>query len=251
MANSFFEPGAQRSAKVHALFNQIANRYDLINDLQSFALHRRWKHRLIALANLKPGAAVLDVCCGTADLALAMAAENATVAGLDFSEAMLQVAQKRAREEPAAAGPKSCTPNPNFIRGDAQRIPFCNDAFEVVTIGYGLRNLSHWETGLSEMFRVCKPGGRLLVLDFGKPHNPVWRIIYYAYLRVIVPILGRAFAGSWNAYAYILESLKHYPAQQGVAQQMRLLGMDQVKVINLIGGAMSINYGEKPVGKPA
>jgi demethylmenaquinone methyltransferase/2-methoxy-6-polyprenyl-1,4-benzoquinol methylase len=254
MGNSFYEPGQQRALRVNALFNKIAHRYDLINDLQSFGLHRYWKRRLIQLAQLRPAVTALDLCCGTADLALAMAHAGARVVALDFSEEMLNVAERRAalraspKNSPAQSpgNPKSPAANPVFIRGDAQQIPFAEASFEVVVVGYGLRNLASWERGLAEMLRVSKPGGRLLALDFGKPNNAIWRSAYFAYLRLVVPVLGRTFAGSWSAYAYILESLKHYPAQQGVAKKMRELGMNNVQVIDLLGGVMSINYGEKP-----
>jgi demethylmenaquinone methyltransferase/2-methoxy-6-polyprenyl-1,4-benzoquinol methylase len=114
-----------------------------------------------------------------------------------------------------------------------------------VTVGYGLRNLVSWEEGLSEMARVARPGGRLLVLDFGKPPNRAWRATYFAYLRLFVPILGRVFCGSASAYAYILESLDPYPAQAGVESAMRRMGLTNVRVVNLLGGVMSINYGER------
>jgi demethylmenaquinone methyltransferase/2-methoxy-6-polyprenyl-1,4-benzoquinol methylase len=124
-------------------------------------------------------------------------------------------------------------------------MPFPDNRFHIVTVGYGLRNLANWQAGLREMLRVAKPGGRLIVLDFGKPQNTVWRELYYLYLRLFVPCLGLVFCGSPSAYAYILESLKHYPAQQGVEAAMRELGMANVKVLNVLGGVMSINYGEK------
>jgi len=127
---------------------------------------------------------------------------------------------------PAAAPlviPHSALRIPRFIRGDAQRIPFRNDAFEVVTVGYGLRNLEDWEAGLREMQRVAKPGGRVLVLEFGKPENTLLRGMYFGYLKLLVPCLGWLSSGSAGAYRYILESLKHYPAQQGVAAKMREL----------------------------
>jgi len=246
MANRFFEAGSRRGAQVNALFNQIAPRYDLINDLQSFGLHRYWKRRLVELSAIKPGAAVLDVCCGTGDLALAMAGKGAKVAAVDFSEPMLKVAIRR-----AGAGhpqPGRTAPGAEFIRADALKIPFADSSFEIVSVGYGLRNLSDWQAGLAEMLRVSKPGGRVLVLDFGKPPNALWRQLYFGYLRLFVPVLGRVFAGSWSAYAYILESLKHYPAQKGVAAKMRSMGLAEVRIVNLLAGAMSINYGEKPHG---
>jgi demethylmenaquinone methyltransferase/2-methoxy-6-polyprenyl-1,4-benzoquinol methylase len=154
---------------------------------------------------------------------------------------MLAVARQRNANRSASA-----ETNPRFIQGDAMKLPFAGNSFDTVTVGYGLRNLASWETGLSEMLRVAQPGGRVLVLDFGKPDNAGWRAVYFAYLRLFVPILGRVFCGNASAYAYILESLKHYPAQNGVAEKMRELGMSNVRIINLLGSVMSINYGEKP-----
>ena len=115
-----------------------------------------------------------------------------------------------------------------------------------MTVGYGLRNLASWERGLDEMLRVARPGARLIVLDFGKPGNPLWRKIYFTHLKCSVPLIGLLFCGNASAYAYILESLKHYPAQLAVAEKMRALKLANVRVINLLGGAMAINYGEKP-----
>jgi demethylmenaquinone methyltransferase/2-methoxy-6-polyprenyl-1,4-benzoquinol methylase len=136
--------------------------------------------------------------------------------------------------------------NPQFVRGDAQQIPFPDAEFDIVTVGYGLRNLADWETGLSEMARVAKPGARLLALDFGRPDNRLWRSAYFSYLKLFVPLFGLLFCRNAGAYAYILESLKHYPAQRGVAARMGDLGLANVRIVNLVGGAMSINYAEKP-----
>lgn len=239
MANKYYDPGEQRAAKVNSLFATIASRYDLINDLQSFGLHRHWKNRLVCLAMVSPSHRTLDVCCGTGDIAHRLAATGAQVTGLDFSEPMLSVARHRNVQLTRAV----CVPN--FIQGDAMKLPFTGSQFDVVTVGYGLRNLSNWEAGLEEMLRVAKPGGRVLVLDFGKPDNAIWRELYFAYLRLFVPLLGLVFCGSASAYSYILESLKHFPAQNGVAAKMRELGMSNVRIVNLLGGVMSINYGEK------
>lgn len=243
MSNVFYASGAPRAAKVNDLFAAIARRYDLLNDLQSFGLHRRWKCRVATLAAAAPGARALDLCCGTGDIAFALARRGAETTGLDFSEKMLEVAQARSRK---LRTPDSGLRTPNFIQGDAQQIPFPGNSFDIVTVGYGLRNLASWENGLDEMFRVARPGARLIVLDFGKPPNALWRRIYFTHLKISVPLIGWLFCGNAQAYAYILESLKHYPAQLAVAEKMRALKLANVRVINLLGGAMAINYGEKP-----
>ena len=249
MAQTYFEPGKNRAAKVNALFARIASRYDLINDLQSFGLHRRWKNRVVDLARPEPGQQALDLCCGTGDLAFALSRRGPAVTGLDFNEPMLGIA---GRKQSKVQSPKSDSQDGGtnargvrFVRGDALELPFRDRSFDIVTVGYGLRNLADWERGVSEMSRVAKPGGRLLVLDFGKPDNLAWRGIYFGYLRLFVPCLGLLFCGSASAYGYILESLKHYPAQHGVADRMRTLGLANVRIVNLLGGAMTINVGEK------
>jgi demethylmenaquinone methyltransferase/2-methoxy-6-polyprenyl-1,4-benzoquinol methylase len=259
VSNAFYDAGEQRAAKVNDLFATIARRYDLINDLQSFGLHRLWKRRVVELAKVQPGNRALDLCCGTGDIALALAQRGAETAGLDFSEKMLDVAKTRSQKPevrsqneklqsaiPAASKRSEGGRNPQFIRGDAQQIPFPDNSFDIVTVGYGLRNLTSWERGLDEMFRVAKPGGRIVVLEFGKPANALWRAFYFTHLRCSVPLIGLLFCGNASAYAYILESLKHYPAQLAVAEKMHGLKLANVRVINLLGGAMAINYGEKP-----
>jgi demethylmenaquinone methyltransferase / 2-methoxy-6-polyprenyl-1,4-benzoquinol methylase len=242
MSNSYYEPGEQRAAKVHDLFSSIARRYDLINDLQSFGLHRRWKQQVISISKVKPGERTLDLCCGTGDLALRMAQAGALAYGLDFSLPMLEIARSRSRR---------IQPQVTFVQGDALRLPFEDSIFDAVTISYGLRNLADFEAGLREMLRVARPGGRLLVLDFGKPPNRLLRKAYFSYLKICVPAFGKIFCGDSAAYGYILESLRHYPGQEGVAELMRMIGCNGVSVVNLLGGVMSINYGEKGCARPA
>jgi demethylmenaquinone methyltransferase/2-methoxy-6-polyprenyl-1,4-benzoquinol methylase len=243
VTNKFYAPGQTRAARVNDLFDTIAPRYDLINDLQSLGLHRLWKRRLVRLACPSPGQRALDLCCGTGDVALALAQRGLDVVGLDFSEPMLAVARKRLASRPGGPGAGGATAGLQFISGDAQQIPFPDETFDLVTISYGLRNLADWELGLREMRRVAKPGGRLLVLDFGKPDNRLWRAGYFGYLRCCVPVLGRLFCGDADTHGYILESLRHYPAQKGVAAQMAALGLRDVRIVNLLGGIMSINAG--------
>ena len=243
MLNKYYQAGEGRAGKVGDLFASVAPRYDLINDLQSFGLHRVWKRRLIRLAAPRRGERALDACCGTGDIAFGLARCGAEVVGLDFSEPMLAVATKKshtARTTGHATGTA-----PQFIHGDAQRIPFPDGCFDIVTIGYGLRNLASWETGLEEMSRVTKRGGRLLVLDFGKPENAFWRGVYFGYLRWAVPVFGAVLCRDAQAYSYILESLMHYPAQRGVALKMQEMKCQEVTTINLLGGVMSISYGRK------
>jgi demethylmenaquinone methyltransferase/2-methoxy-6-polyprenyl-1,4-benzoquinol methylase len=244
MPNKYYEPGEQRAAKVNDLFAAIAPRYDLINDLQSFGLHRLWKRRLVKLAAVGSGDRALDLCCGTGDVALALAEQGAEVVGLDFSEPMLAVARRRGGQ--GSGDERRASGSPRFLRGDAQSIPFPDGSFDAVTVSYGLRNLASWKLGLSEMMRVARPGGRLLVLDFGKPDNAAWRALYFGYLRTCVPLFGKAFCGDAQTHAYILESLRHYPAQHGVAATMRELGCSDVRIIPLLGGMMTINHGVKP-----
>jgi demethylmenaquinone methyltransferase/2-methoxy-6-polyprenyl-1,4-benzoquinol methylase len=245
VSNVFYAPGEARGARVNDLFGRIARRYDLINDLQSFGLHRLWKRRVVALSRVAPGVRALDLCCGTGDIALALARRGADVTGLDFSDQMLAVARARS-PRPAAESPAAGTPNPRFQQGDAQQLPFADGTFDIVTVGYGLRNLTSWERGLEEMRRVARPGARIVVLDFGKPPNALWRALYFTHLRLSVPLIGLLFCGNASAYAYILESLKHYPAQLAVAEKMRALKLDHVQITNLVGGAMAINSAEVP-----
>jgi demethylmenaquinone methyltransferase/2-methoxy-6-polyprenyl-1,4-benzoquinol methylase len=241
---------------VKELFTRIAPRYDFINDLQSFGLHRVWKRRLIDLAQPKTNERALDLCCGTGDLAFALARRGARVVGLDFTDRMLEVAIARNHQQALpdmASGNQSSAwsatgTTPYFVQGDALETPFPDRSFDIVTVAYGLRNLADLTAGLREMQRVAKPGARLLVLDFGKPDSAVWRKAYFAYLKVFVPVLGRIFCGSASAYAYILESLKHYPAQRGVAAEMEGIGLANVRIVNLLGGVMSVNYAESPGG---
>jgi demethylmenaquinone methyltransferase/2-methoxy-6-polyprenyl-1,4-benzoquinol methylase len=225
---------------VEDLFARVAPRYDLINDLQSFGLHRWWKRRLIRLAAIRAGERALDVCCGTGDVAFALARAGAVVTGLDFSDPMLAVARRR------QAGSGAAGLSIQFRQGDALELPFDDESFDVVTISYGLRNLADFDRGLRELTRVLRPGGRLLVLDFGKPDWAPWRAAYFAYLRWLVPLFGKCFCGDADTHGYILESLMKYPAQRGVDRALSQRPGYQTRVVNLLGGVMGINWARKP-----
>ncbi|MGB0579258.1 MAG: bifunctional demethylmenaquinone methyltransferase/2-methoxy-6-polyprenyl-1,4-benzoquinol methylase UbiE [Limisphaerales bacterium] len=236
MSNEYYQPGADRASKVNELFNRIARRYDFINDFQSFGLHRLWKRWLWKLSRPKPGDRVLDLCCGTGDIAFLFAKKGCDVTALDFSEEMLRVARERQDESKSKV---------KFIQGDAMKTGLPDEEFDVLTIGYGLRNLADCDAALTEMKRVLKPGGQILVLEFGKPDNSLIRALYYGFLKLAVPTLGFLFAGDSAAYAYILESLKHYPAQRGVDEKLKTLGMEKTSITNFCFGAMSINSATK------
>jgi len=237
MRNEYYAPGEQRAGQVNALFARIARRYDLINDLQSFRMHRRWKRRVaqLAVAHGPTQAEVLDVCCGTGDVSFALAGLGAQVTGVDFTAEMLAIAQTRGQGRPPI----------KFLQGDALQLPFAQASFDAATVAYGLRNVADWKQGLAEMCRVVRPGGTVVVLDCGKPDFAPWQWLYFTYLRLFVPVLGFVFYGDPATYSYILESLQHYPSQHGVAATMRELGLREVQIINLLWGAMTIHVGRK------
>ena len=229
MTNPFFQPGNDRSIQVRRLFAAIARRYDLLNDVMSAGLHRCWKRRLVKLAG-NPHS-VLDLCCGTGDIARRF---GGRVVGADFSGEMLRIAAARGASQV------------DWVQADALRLPFADESFDVVSVGYGLRNLADLPAGLAEVSRVLKPGGKLLSLDFGKPECGVWRKLYFAHLRFWVPVLGRLLVGERDAYAYILTSLEHYPAQRGVRELMEKCGFADCGFEEFWGGTMAINFGRKP-----
>jgi demethylmenaquinone methyltransferase/2-methoxy-6-polyprenyl-1,4-benzoquinol methylase len=236
MPESFYAADESRAQRVNDLFATIAPRYDLINDLQSFGLHRLWKRRLIQLAAVRPGMQALDLCCGTGDVAFALADAGAKVTACDFSAPMLEVARKRLRSR-GSRGDEALT----FVQADALHLPLDSNTFDIITIAYGLRNLADFRAGLVEMLRVLKPNGKLLILDFGKPDFAPWRAAYFAYLKLFVPLFGKIFCGNSATHAYILESLEKYPAQKGIAAMLTELRCRDVRVENLLGGVMSIN----------
>jgi demethylmenaquinone methyltransferase/2-methoxy-6-polyprenyl-1,4-benzoquinol methylase len=247
--NRYFIEGEQRADGVRDLFAAIAPRYDLINDLQSFGLHRRWKRRLVHEARITPGEQALDLCCGTGDVAFALARAGAEVTGVDFSEPMLAIARGRAAGCEASRGiaPLSAIRMPRFEHGDALALRFADRSFQLVTIAYGLRNLASIAGGLAEMARVSEPGGRILILDISRPGNRWWRSVYLLHLKTVVPLLGRLFCGDAQSHAYILESLNRYPSAPQIAELMQAAGWKSTRWINLLGGVMTLHSGRRDV----
>ncbi|MCC7373167.1 MAG: class I SAM-dependent methyltransferase [Verrucomicrobiales bacterium] len=241
MANRYYQDGEKRAEGVQDLFAAVAPRYDLINDLQSFGMHRLWKRRLVRLAEVKLGEAALDLCCGTGDIAFALARAGAKVSGVDFSAAMLDVARRRS----VAAGSGTVT----FEQGDALSLRFAAESFDLVTIGYGLRNLRSIDAGLGEIARVTRPGGRLMVLDFAFPSNRVWKALYTLHLKTMVPALGRLFCGDADTHSYILESLRRYPGPAEIGRRLESAGWKDVRWWNVLGGVMTLHRGVRAGGR--
>ena len=230
MASKYYVEGTKRASKVEDLFAAVAPRYDLINDIQSLGMHRLWKRQLVEAARPAPGDVALDLCCGTGDVAFALADRGAVVTGIDFSAAMLDVARRRPGR-----------PSVTFVQGDAMALPVADASADVVTVAYGLRNVADIPRALAEWRRVLRPGGRLVVLEFGKPPGRAWRWFYFQYLQWVVPVFGRLFCGDSDTLGYIRESLLRYPGQRGIDEQLRALGFHDTHVVDLMGGAMSLN----------
>ena len=215
---------------VRQLFATIADRYDFITRVLSYGQDRRWKARLIALASITPRDRVLDLACGTGDLTLAAAEGAGTVVGLDLTHRMLQLALRR-REVCRAA----------FVCGDMLSLPFPDASFDVITTGYGLRNVPDLRGALREIRRVLVPGGRVLSLDFNRPEQPAVRAAYLAYLTVVGSTLGLVLHRDADTYRYIPESIRLYPGARGVAAMMEEEGFGGVRVELLLGGLMAIH----------
>jgi demethylmenaquinone methyltransferase / 2-methoxy-6-polyprenyl-1,4-benzoquinol methylase len=225
------------------MFSRLATRYDLVNDVMSFGMHRVWKRRTVRLGLAKGGTIQrwLDLCCGTGDMAFlaeTMGKDETRIVGCDFTLPMLSVARNRERREGRSA---------DFVQGDALTLPFRDGAFDVITVGYGLRNIADPKAALSEMRRVLAPGGRCVILDFGKPRRALPAALYHAFLRTMMPFVGWLFHRDPETYLYIPESLERYPGQMGVRDMMRDVGFENARFEEKLLGTMGINLGEKPV----
>jgi demethylmenaquinone methyltransferase/2-methoxy-6-polyprenyl-1,4-benzoquinol methylase len=220
---------------VRRLFHTIADRYDLITRLLSFGRDRRWKLRLAALAGVRTGTRALDLASGTGDIACELARRGADVVGLDITHRMLQLAQ--AKSGGAA--------RVRFVTGDMMALPFPDASFDLVTTGYGLRNVPRLEPAVSEIRRVLRPGGLLLSLDFDRPPNPLVRAVYLGYLTIVGSALGWVLHGDPDTYRYIPESIRRYPGAAGVAAMLAGAGFLESHVVPLLGGFMAINVARR------
>ncbi len=227
-----------KSVRVRAMFAEIAPRYDFLNHALSLNIDRRWRRfvmRKLGDTLARPNAVALDLCCGTADLAVALGSQVPTI-GLDFCRPML------ARGSDKLPG---CKCPVMLVEGDALRVPSLDESFDVVTIAFGLRNLESIEAGLSEIYRLLKRGGRMAVLEFSRPVIPVFRGLFDYYFTRILPRLGKAVSGSDFAYRYLPESVKEFPHQEALVDLMRGVGFSNVSYYNLSGGIAALHLGDK------
>jgi ubiquinone/menaquinone biosynthesis methyltransferase len=224
----------RKARYVARLFDTIADRYDLITRLLSYGRDQHWKRRLIATAAIGPGERVLDLACGTGDLAFAAAERGGRVIGLDLTLRMLQLAHARARSAPAT-----------FTVGDMMSLPIADGSIDVITTGYGLRNVPVLDDAIRETHRVLKPGGRLLSLDFNRPASAPLRAAYLTYLTVVGSTVGWALHGDPDTYRYIPESIKRYPGAEAVVQRLREAGFREARWEPVLGGLMAIHVAKK------
>ena len=226
----------EAAAWVRAMFGRVAPRYDLANHLLSFNVDRYWRSRTVARVRdvlARPHARVLDICCGTGDLVRALQKLNPAVMGSDFCHPMLVAAQSK-----VAASP--------LFEADALRLPLPDASLDLITVAFGFRNLANYEAGLREMRRVLRSGGLAAILEFSQPPNPLFGALYSFYSRRVLPVIGGALSGSRDAYTYLPESVRKFPAPEVLAEMMRAAGFGPVEFERLTGGIVALHLGSAP-----
>ena len=232
-------PAGEKRARVGAVFESVAERYDVMNDLMSFGLHRGWKKFTVRIARVRPGARVLDLAGGTGDLAARLAprvGRDGSVVVADLNRAMLERGRTRLVD-------RGIVGNVHYARCDAERLPFPDRSFDRVLIGFGLRNVTRQDRALAEMFRVLRPAGMLLVLEFSHLTVPALERAYDAYSFSVLPALGAAVAGDAGSYRYLAESIRRHPDQDALLAAMRGAGFERCEYHNLAFGIVAVHKG--------
>ncbi len=235
-------PESQKAQKVAEVFHSVAARYDLMNDLMSGGIHRLWKRFTIELSGVRTGNRVLDIAGGTGDLAKQfsrLVGPTGEVVLADINASMLRVGRDRLLDQGYAG-------NLRFVQADAEKLPFPDNHFDVVTIAFGLRNVTHKEDALRSMLRVLKPGGRLLVLEFSKPRNALLSTAYDAYSFSLLPLMGKLVTNDAESYRYLAESIRMHPDQETLKAMMAEAGFERVTYHNMTGGIVALHRGIKP-----
>jgi len=238
----------KRPADVAAMFDAVAERYDLLNDVLSLGQCRRWRAVVARVVAAGPGDAVLDVAAGTGTSSRAFAESGATCVASDFSQGMLRVGARRlGTGGPSSRGGRGSQPGPvTFVAGDAQALPFADQSFDVVTISFGLRNVADPDAALAELLRVTRPGGRLVICEFSHlPARPI-DALYQRYLATALPRVARRLSPNAPAYDYLAESISHWPPQADLAGRIRAAGWKAVRWRNLTFGVVAVHVGRRP-----
>lgn len=234
-------PADQKAARVRGVFDSVATRYDLMNDLMSFGVHRIWKRVAVELAGVRSGHSVLDLAAGTGDLSARFAGlvgPEGRVVMTDINAAMLAQGRDRMVNEGHVG-------NVTYAQVDAERIPFADNSFDCVTIAFGLRNVTRKEVALAEMQRVLRPGGRVLVLEFSHPVQRPLRTLYDIYSFRALPLMGRLVARDESSYRYLAESIRMHPDQETLKAMMEEAGFERCDYHNLTGGIVAVHRGFK------
>jgi demethylmenaquinone methyltransferase/2-methoxy-6-polyprenyl-1,4-benzoquinol methylase len=227
-----------KEERVHSVFEKIYKNYDKMNSVISFQRHIAWRRETMKRMNVKQGSIALDVCCGTADWTIAMAdavGEKGRAVGLDFSNNMLKIGREKIKNYS----------NIELIHGNAMELPFEDNTFDYVTIGFGLRNVPDYMTVLKEMHRVVKPGGKVVCLETSQPTMIGFKQLYYGYFRFVMPVFGKLFAKSYNEYSWLQESARDFPGMRELAQMFRDAGLKDVEVKPFTGGVAAMHLGCK------
>jgi demethylmenaquinone methyltransferase/2-methoxy-6-polyprenyl-1,4-benzoquinol methylase len=234
-------PWAEKADRVRAVFSSVAGKYDVMNDLMSFGVHRLWKQFALSLTGLKTGQSALDVAGGTGDLTRGLARQvgkTGRVVLSDINRSMLEAGRDRLLDLGYAG-------NVHCLVADAERLPFADACFDCVTIGFGLRNVTDKAAALSSMYRVLKPGGQLLVLEFSKPVAPGLKPLYDAYSFNLLPLMGRLVARDAASYRYLAESIRMHPDQETLLGMLKDAGFGEARYHNLTGGIVAVHRGYK------
>ena len=235
-------PSKNKASYVAGVFNSVAKKYDIMNDIMSGGVHRIWKHITVEISRVKPGQKVLDVAGGTGDLAAKFAKRvgpSGHVVLSDINQSMLDVGRDRLID-------KGLVKNISYVLADAQTLPFQDDSFDIVSIGFGLRNVTDKDRALISMRRVLRPGGKLLILEFSKPYSDIISKLYDEYSFKIIPKLGKLFANDEGSYKYLAESIRVHPDQETLKQMVQKAGLLNVEYINMSGGIAAVHMGIKP-----
>lgn len=235
---------SEHAAKVRGIFTHMAPKYSLFNHLASFGIHRLWLKHTVRIAERFPHNNVLDLAAGTGDLTYAMCRSMASspehIMSTDFCPEMLEIAKQRCAHESHGV-------TVEFEQVDAMHLPFSDESFDLVTVGYGVRNFDDRTQAFSEAMRVLKPGGGYVILDFATPPNRVWRALYYLYLRFVIPAVGFCLRQDLNQFYYFINSIKTFPPQDAIAQELVDAGFTDVSYKNCNGGITAIHAGRKAI----